>query len=78
LACEALDIRVIWTQEQSEQPLMIEASIPLGKIAFASLERGKRADMVVLSHDPTAVDAAFIREIAVEQTYVEGQLLYQR
>jgi predicted amidohydrolase YtcJ len=43
-----------------------------------SLEPGKRADMVVLSHDPTAVDAAFIRDIAVEQTYVEGQLLYQR
>jgi predicted amidohydrolase YtcJ len=43
-----------------------------------SLEPGKRADMVVLSHDPTAVDPAFIGEIAVEQTYVEGQLLYQR
>ena len=43
-----------------------------------SLERGKRADMVVLSHDPTAVDPDYIREIAVEQTYVDGQLLYQR
>jgi len=43
-----------------------------------SIERGKRADMVVLSHDPTAVDPNFIREIAVEQTYVDGQLLYQR
>ena len=42
-----------------------------------SLEVGKRADMVVLSHDPTAVEPAFIREIAVEQTYVEGQCLYQ-
>ncbi|PKB82166.1 MAG: hypothetical protein BZY88_05210 [SAR202 cluster bacterium Io17-Chloro-G9] len=42
-----------------------------------SLERGKRADMVVLSHDPTAVDPDYIREIAVEQTYVEGDLLYQ-
>jgi predicted amidohydrolase YtcJ len=43
-----------------------------------SLERGKRADMVVLSHDPTAVDPAFIRDIVVEQTYVEGHRLYQR
>ena len=43
-----------------------------------SLERGKRADMVVLSHDPTAVDPDFIRDIAVEQTYVEGRLLYRR
>ena len=41
-----------------------------------SLERGKRADMVVLSHDPTSVDPDFIRDITVEQTYVEGRLLY--
>ena len=43
-----------------------------------SLEVGKRADMVVLSHDPTAVDSDFIRDISVEQTYVDGQLLYER
>ncbi|MEE9325051.1 MAG: amidohydrolase [Dehalococcoidia bacterium] len=43
-----------------------------------SLEKGKRADMIVLSHDPTAVDPEFIRDIAVEQSYVDGQLLYQR
>ncbi len=43
-----------------------------------SLERGKRADMVVLSHDPTTVDPDFIRDIAVEQTYIEGRLLYRR
>ena len=43
-----------------------------------SLELGKRADMVVLSHDPTVVDPSFIRDITVEQTYVEGQCLYQR
>ena len=43
-----------------------------------SLERGKRADMVVLSHDPTTVNPDFIRDIAVEQTYIEGRLLYRR
>jgi predicted amidohydrolase YtcJ len=43
-----------------------------------SLEPGKRADLVVLSHDPTAVDPAFLRDILVEQTYVEGRCLYQR
>ena len=43
-----------------------------------SLEKGKRADMVVLSHDPTAVSADAIRDIYVERTYVEGQLLHQR
>lgn len=43
-----------------------------------SLEPGKRADMVVLSHDPTTVDPTFIREIAVDATYVDGQRVYQR
>ena len=41
-----------------------------------SIEVGKRADFVVLSHDPTLVDPEFIREIAVQQTYVDGELLY--
>ncbi|GIX47797.1 MAG: hypothetical protein KatS3mg131_2008 [Candidatus Tectimicrobiota bacterium] len=43
-----------------------------------SLEVGKRADMVVLSHDPTAVDPEFLRDITVEQTYVDGVRVYQR
>ena len=42
-----------------------------------SLEKGKRADMVVLSHDPTTVDPHFIRDITIEQTYIEGRLLYR-
>ena len=41
-----------------------------------SIEAGKRADLVVLSHDPTLVDPDFIREIQVPQTYVDGELLY--
>ena len=57
----------------------ITAAYAMGRENEAgSLEKGKRADMVVLSHDPTAVDPDYIREIAVEQTYVEGRLLYQR
>ena len=43
-----------------------------------SLEIGKRADMAVLSHDPTAVDAEFLRDVVVERTYVDGQLVYER
>ncbi len=43
-----------------------------------SLEPGKRADMVVLSHDPTTANPDFIRDINVEQTYIDGQLLYSR
>ena len=43
-----------------------------------SIETGKRADLAVLSHDPTSVDPDFIREICVEQTYVDGELLHNR
>lgn len=43
-----------------------------------SLEPGKRADMVVLSHDPMNVSPEEIREIEVRQTYVGGQLLYDQ
>ncbi len=41
-----------------------------------SIEVGKRADLVVLSNDPTLVDPDFIREIRVQQTYVDGDLLF--
>ena len=41
-----------------------------------SIEVGKRADLVVLSHDPSLVDPEFIRELVVQQTYVDGDLLY--
>ena len=43
-----------------------------------SIETGKRADLAVLSHDPTSVDPDFIREISVEQTYVDGELRHNR
>jgi hypothetical protein len=41
-----------------------------------SIEVGKRADLVVLSHDPSLVEPDFIREIAVQQTYIDGDLVY--
>ena len=41
-----------------------------------SIEVGKRADLVVMSHDPTLVDAASIQEIVVQQTYIDGELQY--
>ena len=43
-----------------------------------SLEVGKRADMVVLSHDPTSVNPEFIRDIEVLETYVDGELLHRK
>ena len=41
-----------------------------------SIEVGKRADLVVMSHDPTLVDAASIQQIVVQQTYIDGELQY--
>ena len=43
-----------------------------------ALEVGKRADMIALSHDPTSVAPEYIREIYVDQTYVDGELVYER
>ncbi len=42
-----------------------------------SLEVGKRADMVVLSHDPTGAHPDHISDITVEQTYIDGALVYE-
>lgn len=43
-----------------------------------SLEVGKRADLAVWSHDPTAVDPSYMLDIEVQETYVDGKLLYQK
>ena len=41
-----------------------------------SIELGKRADLVVLSHDPASVEPTAIRQISVEQTWVDGRRLF--
>jgi predicted amidohydrolase YtcJ len=43
-----------------------------------SLEEGKLADMVVLSDDVLAVPVTSIRNLKVDQTYVDGRLVYER
>jgi predicted amidohydrolase YtcJ len=43
-----------------------------------SLESGKFADMIVLSDDILTIDEESIMDIEVEQTYVDGQLVYSR
>ena len=43
-----------------------------------SLEVGKRADLVLLGHDPTQANPDYITDIAVERTYVDGKCLYSR
>ena len=43
-----------------------------------SLQSGKFADMIVLSDDILTVDEDKIMDIVVEQTYVDGKLVYSR
>ena len=43
-----------------------------------SLQSGKFADMIVLSDDILTVDEEKIMDIVVEQTYVDGELVYSR
>jgi predicted amidohydrolase YtcJ len=43
-----------------------------------SLEEAKLADMVVLSDDILAVPVSSIRNLKVDQTYVDGRLVYER
>ena len=39
---------------------------------------GKRADLVVLSEDPTAVPTMQLRSVQVMQTYKDGALVYEK
>lgn len=43
-----------------------------------SIEAGKRADFVILDQNPLKVEKEAIRDIKVEQTIVENQILYER
>jgi len=42
-----------------------------------TLEKGKFADFVILSHDPRAVPASQIRNIKVLKHYINGELVYE-
>jgi predicted amidohydrolase YtcJ len=43
---------------------------------IGTLERGLRADLVVLSHDLLAIDPGRIPQVRVEYTIVDGQVVY--
>lgn len=43
---------------------------------IGSLEPGKYADLVVLSHNPRRVPPADLRDVAVEATYLMGRQTY--
>jgi hypothetical protein len=54
--------------------------------AFASFEEdrigsitvGKASDLIVVSHDPLAVDHAALKDIEVELTMMNGTITYQK
>lgn len=43
-----------------------------------SLEEGKLADLVVLSEDILSIPTTKIRDLQVDQTYVDGRMVYER
>ena len=43
-----------------------------------TIEVGKQADLVVLSHDLTAIEPGLAREVKVEQTFVDGRRVYDK
>lgn len=57
---------------------MTSAYLNFDEHARGSLEPGKLADMIVLSDDLLTVDPERIRDVQVEQTYLGGQLVFER
>ena len=43
-----------------------------------SLEKGKLADLVILSADPTTIDPQKIKDIVVLETIKEGKTIFKR
>ena len=72
----------------AEQRLSAEEAIAIWTLGSAystfdedvkgSIEVGKLADFVILSDDPAAVPADRIKDIAVEMTFIDGLLMYER
>jgi hypothetical protein len=48
------------------------------EMAKGSIAPGKLADLVVLSADPTAVPADEIKEIEVEMTLINGEIVWEK
>jgi hypothetical protein len=72
----------------AEQRISVEEAIAVWTLGSAystfdedvkgSLEVGKLADFIILSDDPAAVPTDRIKDIAVEMTFIDGLLMYER
>lgn len=64
--------------DQALRAITIDAAYQFGEEAEkGSIEVGKRADLVVLSADPTGLFGSALREVKVWQTYKDGRLVYE-
>lgn len=64
--------------EEALQAITIDAAYQYFEEADkGSLEPGKFADLVILSHDPTKVDPMFIKDIQVLETIKAGETIYR-
>jgi predicted amidohydrolase YtcJ len=76
----ALDVSFANTNasEQSVRSLTVDAAFQLDESdEKGTLAPGKRADLVVLSADPTGLLGSELREVEVWQTYKDGRLVYE-
>ena len=76
---EAVSTEEAVTPQEALQMYTMNGAVALRRESeVGSLEVGKRADLVILGHDPTEAIPDFITDIAVERTYVDGKCLYSR
>ena len=76
---EAVSTDEAVTPQEALQMYTMNGAVALRRESeVGSLEVGKRADLVVLGHDPTQANPDYITDIAVEQTFVDGKRLYSR
>ena len=67
------------TPYQALQAITINAAYQYREEASkGSIVPGKRADLVILSADPTKVEADMIKDISVIETIKDGQTIYRR
>jgi predicted amidohydrolase YtcJ len=64
---EGLKAMTVWVAEQYGE-----------EETKGTLAAGKRADLVILDGDPTAVDPMAIRDIEVVETIKDGETIYLR
>ncbi|MFV8750326.1 amidohydrolase [Nannocystaceae bacterium ST9] len=54
------------------------AEVTFSEALVGSLEVGKRADFVIVDRDPFAIAPAELSEVQVEQTWLEGERVFER